>query len=132
MFDIDIDEYDDSTIAQRLRRSQDTTVVVGALKVLEKKDFTFMMGSGLMLAVIDLNGRAVTHEFMIRAEDMEKIKPGIIQSLRDTLELRKALLRTELASIESVLPTQLQTHGKDDTQTEDEQSAPNPGRGAMD
>lgn len=83
--------------------ADETRTLISALKMLQE-DFTERTGSGIIIRLTDLEGKSLLHgiadEFCIAAEDMELIKPAIIQSLSNTLERRRLLLQREIRDIE--------------------------------
>ena len=87
--------------------ADETSTLISALKMLRGTDFTKRTGSGIIIRLTDLEGKNLLHgiadEFCIAAEDMEVIKPAIIQSLRNTLERRRLLLQREIRDIEDSL-----------------------------
>lgn len=83
--------------------SQSTPVLLAALNTLRKKDFTVMMGSGIIVTLRSLEGKEITAPFTIDAEDMESIKPAIIESLIDTLGVRKSMRLVEIRDIEAAI-----------------------------
>ncbi len=95
MCDCDLDEE----LAILKTNSDKTHVLVNTIKVLRKKDFEKMMGSGLIVSIRDLTGRNVTDTFMMRAEDMQGIAPLIVASLVESLKLRRVLLASELKEV---------------------------------
>ena len=85
-------------------RAQQTSVLIEAVKALRKTDFEKWAGSGVVVSLKTLTpGTSVCEDFMVRAEDMEKIKPAIIASIVDQLSFRVNLLQVELNQIESLL-----------------------------
>lgn len=81
-----------------------TDVLVDALKMLETTDFEKMMGSGIMVKLTPItDGHHLTDEFMLAAEDMKTVAPFLAASLRKTLKLRMATLRSEMKGIENVI-----------------------------
>lgn len=80
-----------------------TSTLIPVLKKLESTDFTKMMGSGINITLTDLEDVSLMSTFTINAEDMEEIKPAIIQSLRSALALRKNARKVEIGDIEKAL-----------------------------
>ena len=88
----------------RISNADRTATLLDALKMLEKTDFTTMMGSGIMVKLTPITeGKHLADEFMLAAEDMETIKAGMIKSLRDALARRRAMLRSEVSDIEKAV-----------------------------
>jgi hypothetical protein len=83
--------------------AQRTGALLRALETLVAYDFTRLFGSGIIITLTKLDGNDVTPPFCLRAEDLEKIKPAIIESLRESLRFRVALLTSELTSIEKAI-----------------------------
>lgn len=87
----------------RVKNADRTAVLVAAVKKLENTKFhDKMMGSGLILSILDLEGREICEEFCIPGEDMDAIKPAIIASIKTALTRRKLLLANEIKSIEDL------------------------------
>lgn len=87
---------------QRVRNADSSRTLITAIKGLQK-DFSTMMGSGILVQLTDLEGRSLVPEFCMRAEDMDGIKGRFITSIKAALECRLALLASEMRSIEEVL-----------------------------
>ncbi len=104
---VDLFEEDDDVVdqKQRVRNADETRALVDTINKLTKRDFTTMMGSGILVSLTDLEGRAIAPEFCMPAEDMEGIKGAFITSIRAALERRLVRLQSEMRSIEeTILP----------------------------
>lgn len=88
---------------QWVRNQHAHEVRVSALKALKDRDFTTMMGSGINVLLTDMAGRSVAPEFQLNAEDLEKIKPAIIDSLTAALAFHRAMLRVAIQNIDNVI-----------------------------
>ena len=97
------DEDEDKAFEQLKRNSDRTDTLASTINIMRTKDFTRMMGSGLIISITDLERRSVTETFMMRAEDMQKIAPLIAESLLESLKLRKLLVASELKTITEIL-----------------------------
>jgi hypothetical protein len=95
---------EDSDFQNELRNSEKTQALTSAINALKKRDFTRLMGSGVIVTMRLLNGSLVTEPFMIRAEDVESFKGEIIDSLEESLRMRVCLLELELKTIRDSLP----------------------------
>lgn len=85
-------------------RSQQTAVLVGAMKALEELNFEKWMGSGVVVTLSPItHDKVICESFMVRAEDMELIKPALIASIKEQLSFRTNLLKYELKQIEELL-----------------------------
>lgn len=95
-------------ITETSRLAQTTPVLVRALQMLEREDFTRRMGSGVVVRLTDLEGKTIggliDPEFMLAAEDMQEIKVGMISSLRKSLRLRRMSLVAEIGGIDGAVP----------------------------
>ena len=106
----DCDDYQqpeiDHAFKARVTASQETPRLLKAISTLQSRDFSKWIGSGIMITLTPITPEScICDEFMISAEDLEKIKPTIIASIKDSLEMRKLLLRSELQDISKVLGT---------------------------
>lgn len=106
MLGYDPDDDTDRLDEARLKNADCTATLLAALKFLEKKDFTTMMGSGILMRLTDLSGKTMAPEFCFPAEDMEKIKSELIRSLRTYLERRTWILQRELGDINAAVGAQ--------------------------
>ncbi len=91
------------------QRAQRTSTLIDNLRMLEERDFSKFMGSGVLMTLTDLDGKSL-HEhgvssttFCLAGEDMEAIKPSIISSLKESLRLRQLRLQMEMRDITCVL-----------------------------
>jgi len=89
MFDDDQDES--QSISARVANADSTRNLINAIQVLSEKDFSLMMGSGLVVSITDMKGDYVCPEFLMRAEAMQEIKTLFVSTLREQLKFRKAL-----------------------------------------
>lgn len=89
-------------ISARAKHADDTNTLVGVVKYLEKHDFTTRMGSGVVVRLLDLEDKPICDEFCIRGEDLEPVKPLLINSIKEALKLRIALRQAEIREIESI------------------------------
>lgn len=83
--------------------AQCTAVLVDAVKTLTNRDFTKMMGSGVVITLHDLGGKLITERFMVAGEDMEAIKFPIISSIKNSLNLRRIMLQGEIRDIDNLI-----------------------------
>lgn len=88
----------------RAINAQETYRLINAATILLGTDFSSkMMGSSVIISLTDLEGNKITDDFSVNAEDLEQIKPAIIESLKTTLDHRLRRLQTEIKDIESLL-----------------------------
>jgi hypothetical protein len=81
-----------------------TETLVDAITALRGVDFhDRYMGSAIRISLRALDGKPLLAEFVVAGEDMELIKVEIIESLQNSLKLRKLLLLREIKEIEEVL-----------------------------
>lgn len=104
-YDDDDDDNGKWALEARKQRASDTNVLIGAIVNLRKKDFDCCRGSGVLISLAGLDGKAIAAEFMVPAEQMEAIKALIITGIGDILQLRKHLRAAELRDIENILAT---------------------------
>jgi hypothetical protein len=92
--------------ATRNHNANETATLIRAIKTLRQTDFTLRMGSGINVLLTDLAGKPICDEFVLFAEDLEQIKPGIIASIVRMLELRRINRLSEISDINAVIPPQ--------------------------
>jgi hypothetical protein len=96
------EDDEEKSLYYRRRNSDSTDSITNAIAVLKSKDFTKSMGSGILVSLTTYEGKPLCAEFTLPAEDMENIKPNIIESLKKMLKLRRALLTSEISQIDKV------------------------------
>jgi len=97
----DLDE--DLQNHKRNQNAESVRTKTAALKTLKTYDFQKLFASGVRVYLSKMDGTAICDEFMINGEDMDKIKPAMIESLTGSLNLRKQLLMGDIKSIEASL-----------------------------
>lgn len=83
--------------------AQTTPVLIAAFKWLMETDFGSLKGSGITVSFGILDGIDVVEPFALAAEDMEAIKVEILNSLIRSLRLRRTMLASESASIDTLI-----------------------------